>query len=132
MVLSYVTLSMGIPYSGCIISRYHEQTESQVRLYTVSRQSDIRNRENSTSTSPSEILSCDSNQSVATLCPWGVSISVTVQPFTSRKAFHILLAKLRPCSMSFSSYRRSLPAGELNNMPVRTESAPYCAIRWSA
>src|SRR5690606_10288473 len=56
-------------------------------------------------------------------------VSSTSQPFTSLKAFHILLLKFRPCSQSFISNKRSLPAGELNSMPVLTPSAPYCAIR---
>ena len=61
--------------------------------------------------------------------------SVSGAPFSSisqflikRSAFHILLEKLRPCSQSFSSNNKSLPAGALNNMPTRTPSAPYWFI----
>ena len=52
-------------------------------------------------------------------------------PLINLKAFHILLEKLRPCSTWLSSNKISLPAGELSNIPIRTPSAPYWAIRSS-
>src|SRR5690625_5110016 len=42
-----------------------------------------------------------------------------------RKAFQILLAKLRPCSHSCSSKSKSLPAGEEKSMPARTRSEEH-------
>ncbi len=55
--------------------------------------------------------------------------SLTSQPFTRRKAFHILLQKLRPCSQRESSYIMSLPAGAPSISPMRTPSAPNLSIR---
>ena len=59
----------------------------------------------------------------------GCSISAVSQPLTRRKAFHILLLKLRPCSQRLSSKRMSLPAGALSIIPIRTPSAPNLSIR---
>ena len=55
--------------------------------------------------------------------------SLTVQPLTKRKAFQILLQKLRPCSHITSSNGKSLPAGEVSNIPTLTPSAPYFSMR---
>src|SRR5690606_4382758 len=38
-----VAASMGLPYSGLIISRYHEQKSSQISLYNVINASDTLN-----------------------------------------------------------------------------------------
>src|SRR5690606_18141811 len=54
--------------------------------------------------------------------------SVTCQPLIKRNEFQILLVKFRPCSHKDSSNNKSLPAGELNNIPTRTPSAPYFSI----
>ena len=72
-----------------------------------------------------------SNHSVASLAYSGCSMSATCQPFTRRKAFHILLLKLRPCSHSASSNKISFPAGAASIIPIRTPSAPYLSIRSS-
>ena len=50
------------------------------------------------------------------------------QPFTSFMAFHILLLKLRPCSICDSSNNRSLPAGDDIITLKRTTSAPESSI----
>src|SRR5690606_32023951 len=72
----------------------------------------------------------DSYHSTANLAASGCSISLdTSHPFTKRKAFHILLAKAPPCLQRSSSNIRSLPAGELNNIPTLTPSAPYFLIK---
>ena len=76
-------------------------------------------------------LSFASNHKVARFAYSGCSMSATSQPFTRRKAFHILLQKLRPCSQSLSSYKMSLPAGAANIIPIRTPSAPYVEIKSS-
>ena len=69
-------------------------------------------------------LNLESNHSIAILLESGCSIAATSHPFTKRKAFHILLEKFRPCSHKPSSNGKSLPAGEQNNIPTRTPSAP--------
>ena len=59
---------------------------------------------------------------------WSFPSSVTSSVFISLNAFHSLLEKFLPCSQSFSSNRRSFPAGALKSIPALTPSAPYFFI----
>ena len=57
-----------------------------------------------------------------------IAFSSLFQPCIKRNAFHIFVAKFRPCNIKSSSKRRSFPAAELNKIPTRTPSAPYLSI----
>ena len=81
------------------------------------------------STSARVLPSCASNHATARRAASGCGTSAACQPFTRRKAFHILLLKLRPCSHSAWSNRMSLPAGAESSNPMRTPSAPYWSMR---
>ena len=90
--------------------------------------SDILYFLNRSSTSALVSFNLASNHFTAILFPVGCSASSVFQPFTRRKAFHILLLKLRPCSQRLSSNRISLPAGAESIIPIRTPSAPNFSI----
>ncbi len=128
MVASYVFLSIGWPYAGFIISRYQLENSSQNRRYTAISASEMRYFLNRSSTSALVCFSFASNHCVAVALAAGCPHSATCHPFTSRKAFHILLLKLRPCSQRPSSNSMSLPAGADSIIPILTPSAPYLSI----
>src|SRR5699024_10394467 len=69
-----------------------------------------------------------SNHFEAVFCAWEAGLSIISHPFTKRKAFHILLAKFRPCVQYATSNIKSFPAGEESNIPTRTPSVPYLSI----
>ena len=88
------------------------------------RASEIRYFLKWSSSSTFTAFSLASNHSTAMRLASGCSASTVSQPLTRRKAFHILLLKLRPCSHKLSSKRMSLPAGAESIIPMRTPSAP--------
>src|SRR6187455_3723157 len=123
---------MGFPNSGLTISRYHEQKSSQISLYIVSNAADILNFEKSSLSTFRDSSILDWNQVAASEFSSGTGMEEsTLQPFTNRNAFQILFAKFRPCSINFSSYNKSFPAGELKSIPARTASAPKFEMRSS-
>ena len=120
--------SIGSPYAGLTISRYQLENSSQNRRYTTISASDMRYFLNKSSSSALVSLILASNHLTAILLTLGCLLSAISQPFTRRKAFHILLLKFRPCSQRFSSNKISLPAGAESIIPIRTPSAPNLSI----
>ena len=128
-VSSYVFRSIGWPYAGLIISSNQDENSSRKVVYTVISASEIRYWSNwvfnVSFTFPNRCLSHSNAKR-----EWaGWSMEATSQDFTSLKAFHILVVKLRPCSGRLSSNSKSPPAGAHNNIPTRTPSAPYLSIK---
>ena len=130
-VASYVSRSIGWAcpsmYAGLIISRYQLENSSQNNLYTTINASEMRYLLKRSFNSALACFNLASNQATAILFA-SFSKSATSQPFTRRKAFQILLLKLRPCSQSASSNKISFPAGAESIIPIRTPSAPNLSM----
>ena len=117
------------PRAGFTISKYQEQKSSQTSLYVVINASDKRYFmklfSNSINASPIRL-----RIQFTARASEGLILSAPVSHIpTKRKAFQTLLAKKEPCAHKSSSKSRSFPAGAVINMPTRTPSAPYCAMR---
>ena len=75
------------------------------------------------------VFNLDLNHFKATLDDSSCSISVlTDQDEINLNEFQILLVKFLPCSHKLLSKSKSFPAGDDNNIPTLTPSAPYFSI----
>ena len=116
---------MASPYLGLIISKKIEQKSSQTNLYVIIKASEILKLSYELFISIIFIFKFSLNHfTAANSCDCGgFSVEIS-KPFTSLKAFHILFEKFFPWIHSFSSNKRSFPAGAENNKPILTPSAP--------